>query len=93
MITGAPSSERSQAPPVGSWLDYAKRQGDSSNLLCGICGRIMANSWSFKLHLQTHSSYKPYKCNWCDYASHRKDTLKAHMKAKHKEYYRDVQTP
>ena len=32
--------------------------------------------------LKTHTGEKPHKCNQCEYASYRKDTLKIHSKEK-----------
>ena len=55
------------------------------SLPCSYCGKMFRNQETLNKHLQEfHSNTeKKFKCNLCDFKSHRSYDLKRHMRAKH----------
>ncbi|XP_033753472.1 zinc finger protein 37-like isoform X24 [Pecten maximus] len=58
---------------------------NDQRFVCQICGKRCENDSAFKRHMLCHSDERAYKCNICGRTFKHKETLTAHISAKHKE--------
>ncbi|XP_045181742.1 myoneurin-like isoform X11 [Mercenaria mercenaria] len=61
------------------------RRGEMNIYKCDYenCNRFFATKQNIKRHLKTHTGEKPYKCNFCEHRTARKDHLKLHLLKQH----------
>ena len=52
---------------------------------CPYCQKTMPHAAAMKQHIYTHTGEKPYKCNFCSYATNQPGTLNRHVNKLHKE--------
>lgn len=50
---------------------------------CFTCGQIFESKAGRNRHMRSHTGVKPFACFYCDYATDRKESLKAHCLRKH----------
>ncbi|OWA53892.1 putative Zinc finger and SCAN domain-containing protein 22 [Hypsibius exemplaris] len=48
---------------------------------CETCGKSYSSRKSLKIHVRTHTGYKPYKCSLCPKSFSQSNVLKAHINA------------
>ncbi len=53
--------------------------------VCQVCGKDLHSKYKLQIHMVIHSGTKPFECSHCDYKSHRKSGLVAHMKRHERE--------
>ena len=46
---------------------------------CPVCHKILARSYTLKMHLKLHDDYKPHRCHYCSRAFAQKGSLNTHM--------------
>ncbi|XP_061428132.1 zinc finger and BTB domain-containing protein 17-like isoform X2 [Lethenteron reissneri] len=51
--------------------------------VCEICGKNFTSSNNLTQHMNLHLDVRPYKCQYCDVAFHRNNSLWSHIKARH----------
>ena len=59
---------------------------DDNRFQCPTCPKTFAHDTTLRMHLRTHTGFKPYNCNVCPASFIRSDYLKAHMK-KHRNHH------
>ena len=71
-----------------SVLFHTKDQHEMSrkNHKCSICAKIFFNKHGLKLHMDTHSGNKPFKCTFCDMSMTLEHNLKKHIYRVHIGY-------
>ena len=53
---------------------------------CSYCGKQVSKSDIYRHIQETHKQSKIHKCTECSYETHRKESLKEHIEAKHEIY-------
>ncbi|XP_015416719.1 PREDICTED: zinc finger protein 217-like [Myotis davidii] len=80
--------------PEGLHLDQNDDGGKIKHLTssreCSYCGKLSRSNYYLNIHLRTHTSEKPYKCEFCDYAAAQKASLRYHLERHHKDKQVDV---
>ncbi|KAI9551693.1 hypothetical protein GHT06_022029 [Daphnia sinensis] len=60
---------------------------------CATCNKVFKSAHLLRRHQPVHSGQKPFKCNFCDYASSRLWNLNHHKALKHKEKNQPTASP
>ncbi|XP_059353291.1 zinc finger protein 33A-like [Daphnia carinata] len=64
--------------------NHRQKNGDLS-FQCATCNKVFKSAYLLRRHQPVHSGQKPFKCNFCDYASSRLWNLNHHKALRHKE--------
>ncbi|CAL8148619.1 unnamed protein product [Orchesella dallaii] len=62
---------------------HAKSEPASTGLLCWVCGKVLATSWSLKQHGLVHSGVRAHHCTFCPKTLPLKSTLSLHLAVRH----------
>ncbi|KZC14730.1 PR domain zinc finger protein 13 [Dufourea novaeangliae] len=68
----APYNVQATASPIATDVHAAQMETIVSNLgkskqghLCIYCGKVYSRKYGLKIHIRTHTGYKPLKCKYC----------------------------
>ncbi|XP_076659702.1 PR/SET domain 13 [Halictus rubicundus] len=68
----APFNAQPNLPPIPADVHAAQMETIVSNLgkskqghLCIYCGKVYSRKYGLKIHIRTHTGYKPLKCKYC----------------------------
>ncbi|XP_076282144.1 PR/SET domain 13 [Lasioglossum baleicum] len=68
-----PFNAQPNPPPLPADVHAAQMETIVSNLgkskqghLCIYCGKVYSRKYGLKIHIRTHTGYKPLKCKYCD---------------------------
>jgi len=56
-----------------------------NNAMCSVCGKMMPNQRSLKLHMKCHNSEKRFKCPMCEKAFKYAESIPGHVRIVHKK--------
>ena len=70
---------------VYSIRSHIKTKHSTEKYLCPTCGKAFKTKCYLKIHCLTHSDYKPYSCNYCDYESVNTSNMRVHLRAHHSD--------
>ncbi|CAI6363209.1 unnamed protein product [Macrosiphum euphorbiae] len=74
VVNGDEQHSSSTPVPTSTSVSRSKPQA------CRICGRVLASTSSYYVHLKSHSNNKPYRCTQCEACFCRKPYLEVHMR-------------
>ncbi|EDO38730.1 predicted protein, partial [Nematostella vectensis] len=47
---------------------------------CDFCGKVYCRKYVLKIHMRTHTGFKPLKCKFCDKSFSDPSNMKKHVK-------------
>lgn len=64
--------------------DHMSAHTGIKNHVCSVCGKAFAGRKHMQRHEKTHLEIKPLKCDYCEYATTRRDKLRDHIRKHHR---------
>lgn len=58
------------------YYDHYRRHFPEQCMKCSYCNKLYTNKKDFKIHVQSHTGEKPFKCALCDYSCGSKGSIK-----------------
>ncbi|GFU22822.1 PR domain zinc finger protein 13 [Nephila pilipes] len=57
---------KSLTPSTSRWINHSTGCSTSSpGHVCAYCGKVYSRKYGLKIHVRTHTGYKPLKCRYC----------------------------